>query len=185
MPRPCSEWMFSPWQGSGSLAGSKPEQGSRTTIMRPRASSQATSHSITLEGPLFAPCTTELARASVNASSMSSSLPGAHSVSRTTVIMLRTTSSTAPRSAESVTLSLRPSLFASGLQDCGGCGARSEDGVESAINWLWTVRPFTQPFHLTRMQKLECRNWDAAKTPTDSRDLRAEMQTLFGSQATL
>ncbi len=38
----------------------------------PCSPSQATSHSIIFEGSFFAPCTTALANASVNASSMSS-----------------------------------------------------------------------------------------------------------------
>src|SRR5215469_14407368 len=80
-------------------AGSNPEPGSRATISIPRASSQATMHSIVLVGSSFAPCTTALARASVNASSMSLSLPGAHCMSRTTSMTLCTTGSTASRSA--------------------------------------------------------------------------------------
>src|ERR1019366_3797938 len=109
-------------------------------------SSQATSHSITLEGSLFAPCTTALARASVKASSMSSSCPSAHFISRTTFITLRTTGSMASRSPESVTLSLRSSFPASKLQDCGGC---SEDGEESSIKGCG----LGSSYPLTKMQE--------------------------------
>src|SRR5208337_874799 len=76
-----------------------------------------------------------LARASVSASSMSSSRPSAHFISRTILITFWTTGSTALWSAERDTLSLRLSLSASKSHDCGGC---PEDEEECSINWLWS-----------------------------------------------
>src|SRR5215469_3386228 len=100
-------------------AGSNPGPGSRTTISIPRASSQATMHSIVLVGSSFAPCTTALARASVKASSMSLSLPGAHCVPRTTSITLRTTGSTASRAAAKAIFSFMTNLSDPKLnEDC-------------------------------------------------------------------
>src|SRR5712675_2083244 len=75
---------------------------------------------MTLVGSECAPCTTAFDSASVSASSILSSRPSAHFVSRTTFITLCTTGSTAFRSAQSVTLSLRINFCASNLQACCG-----------------------------------------------------------------
>src|SRR4051794_33855050 len=133
MPRPWLEKIFSPTQGSGILLASNPGPGSRTTINMPCDSSQATSHSIILVGSELAPCTTAFDSASVKASSILSSLPSAHFISRTTFITLCTTGSTALRSAQRVTLSFKINSFEPGLHaEC----CESEGEEESDIGGL-------------------------------------------------
>src|SRR5205823_4316120 len=102
--------------GLGKDEGSKPFPGSRTTISMPRSWSQATSHSMILEGSRLQPCTTALAKASVSASSMASSLPSAHRICRTRVMIPCTMGSTAFSSPTSLTLSSRANWFASKVQ---------------------------------------------------------------------
>src|SRR5713101_1516857 len=99
----------------------------------PCVSSQATSHSIILVGSECAQYMTAFDRASARASSMLSSRPSAHFISRTTFITLCTTGSTALRSAQSVTLSFRISFWESKLQ--AFCG-ESEVEEESDIGGL-------------------------------------------------
>src|SRR5882757_580672 len=123
---------------------------------------------MTLVGSECAPCTTAFDSASVSASSILSSLPSAHFISRTTFITLCTTGSTAFRSAHSVTLSLRMSFSWSKLQDLDWESEVEEESDIDDLSVLFRASPYN--CQLVRCTRPLC----------DSRDSRAGMQMFFG-----